>query len=198
MEYNPASFSAANPNSPRVANLNTRRFPVEMVSWNDSMAYCAKVTDLARTRRELSPDWKIALPTEAQWEYACRAGTVTPYHFGTILNGKQANMAGTHPYGIGERGPYLERTAPVGSYPPNAWNMHDMHGNVWEWCLDGYRDNLPGGVDPFGGDDNPQRVIRGGGWGYIGANCRAAARGRDDPTYRINAFGFRPALVLTK
>ena len=102
--------------------------PVEKVSWEDAQGFCAKVRQ--------KTGQVVGLPTEAQWEFACRAGTSTPFHFGSALDGTQANCDGNYPYGTTKKGPYLKKTSPVGSYPANAWGLHDMHGNVWEWCQD--------------------------------------------------------------
>ncbi len=107
----------------------------------------AKLTELGRKSGELPKDWEFRLPTEAQWEYACRAGTTTATSFGDKLSSKQANFKGK-PYNGAEAGPSLEQAAKVGSYPANAWGLHDMHGNTFEWCRDWYHAKLPGGADP--------------------------------------------------
>ena len=104
-------------------------------------------TEIARNSGELPAAWEFRLPTEAQWEYACRAGTTTATAFGDRLSSKQANFKGK-PYNGAEPGPSLGRAARVGSYPSNAWGLHDMHGNTFEWCRDWYHPRLPGGVDP--------------------------------------------------
>ena len=122
-------------------------FPVGNVNFAEAEAFCRKLTELARKSGELPEDWEFRLPTEAQWEYACRAGTTTATAFGDKLSSKQANFKGK-PYNGAEAGPSLGRAAKVGSYPANAWGLHDMHGNIFEWCRDWYHAKLPGGVDP--------------------------------------------------
>ncbi|MCX6866455.1 MAG: formylglycine-generating enzyme family protein, partial [Verrucomicrobia bacterium] len=154
--------------------------PVETVSWNDVQIFIAKLND-AKT---LPAGWKAALPTEAQWEYACRAGTKTAFSFGKTLTAKQANI---------ERS--LDKTSAVASYPANAWGLYDMHGNVWEWCLDWLGDILVGGTDPSGGPSGPGRGIRGGAWRDDANYCRAAYRNYAPPNYSAGSnVGFRVAL----
>jgi len=126
MGENPSHFSSGGGGNVQVSNLETSRFPVEQVTWEDAIDFCRKLS--------LLPEEKAAgriyrLPTEAEWEYACRASTATPFHFGSQLNGREANCDGT-PYGTDTEGPYLGRTTSVGSYQPNAFGLYDMHGNV--------------------------------------------------------------------
>ena len=110
------------------------------------------------------------LPTEAEWEYSCRAGATasTPFHFGTSLNSTQANFHGEYPYGGAAKGPSLGRACAVGSYPPNAWGLYDLHGNVWEWCADWFSPDFyrqpEAGQDPHGPPTGTRRVLRGGSW----------------------------------
>ncbi len=166
--------------------------PVESVSYKDALEFCQKLSDLPA---EKAAGRKYRLPTEAEWEYACRAGTSTPFHFGNELNGTQANCDGTIPYGTSQKGPYLEKTSPVGSYPPNAWGLYDMHGNVWEWCADRYGDYPEGPVtDPSGPEAGSYCVNRGGCWDLGAALCRSAFRIWFDPSDRLNWSGFRLAL----
>jgi formylglycine-generating enzyme required for sulfatase activity len=163
--------------------------PVENVSWEDARAFCIKLKQISKA--------PFDIPTEAQWEYACRAGTTTPYHFGNQLNGTQANCDGNYPYGTDKKGLYLKKTSPVGKYPANAWNLHDMHGNVWEWCSDRYGDYPQGSViDPSGHATASERVYRGGGWNYVAVNCRSAYRSGYVPSFRYSYLGFRLALNL--
>ena len=147
---------------------------------------------------------RFRLPTEAQWEYACRAGTSTATAFGNALSSKQANFKGK-PYNGGEPGPSLGRAAPVGQYPPNAWGLHDMHGNTFEWCRDWYHLRLPSGVDPDlylaidtatrSEHGDISRVRRGGCWADEGWPCRSAFRARFEPDRRYDHLGFRVVVV---
>jgi len=174
-----------------VGDTELESFPVESVSWQDAQDFCAALA--GRVDRE------VRLPSEAEWEYACRAGTTTPFHFGKQLNGTQANCDGRRPYGTRTKGPYLGRPTPVGSYPTNAWGLSDLHGNVWEWCRDAYRadyENLPS-VDPVADDtEASSRVLRGGSFVYEARYCRSAYRRPDDPTNRYHRVGFRVCFNL--
>ncbi len=162
--------------------------PVEMVSWNDCQEFCQRLTE--RTERP------IVLPTEAQWEYACRSGTTTPFWFGNTITTDQANYHGEYPYAGGEKGEVRNRTVVVKSFPGNGWGLYEMHGNVWEWCQDWYGDN-PGGlrIDPTGPTKGHNRVLRGGGWGYRAGYCRSAYRVHYVPGPRDDNLGFRCAQV---
>ncbi len=167
--------------------------PVETVSWDDAAEFCNKLN----AQENLPSGFRYALPTEAQWEYACRAGTTTPFHFGSMLNGLEANCDGAVPYGTEIKGPFLNQTTIVGSYPPNAWGLQDMHGNVWEWCADwlGVRSHRIGGIDPTGPVTGFARVFRGGAWNYDAADCRSASWSISSPNDRDWFLGFRPGLV---
>jgi formylglycine-generating enzyme required for sulfatase activity len=179
-------------------------FPVGNVNFAEAEAYCRKLTETAHKSGELPEGWEFRLPTEAQWEYACRAGTTTATAFGDGLSSKQANFKGT-PYNGGEKGPALGRAAKVGSYPPNGWGLHDMHGNIYEWCRDWYHAKLPGGVGPdlhaarataqVNRTGDASRVRRGGCWTDDGWPCRSACRLRFEPERRYDHIGFRVAAV---
>ena len=170
-------------------------FPVVEVNYSEVEGFCAKLTEQARQSGALPEGWEFRLPTEAQWEYACRAGTKTATAFGDRLSSKQANFQGK-PYNGAQKGPSLNRAARVGSYPANAWGLHDMHGNVYEWCRDWYHPQLPGGTDPDLSDQNAaSRVRRGGAWCDDGQPCRSARRLRFEPERRSDHIGFRVAVV---
>ena len=188
---NPSWFSASGAGSDDVAGLDTSRFPVEEVSWDDAQEFIAKLN-----AGGFAPDgFEFRLPTEAEWEYACRAGTTTPFSWGSSLNGNKANCKGYFPYGTSTKGAYLRRTTAVGSYEANPWGLYDMHGNVGEWCAD-WRGDYDAGpqTDPTGPTSGRWRVLRGGSWDYDAECCRSAYRDAFDPTDRYFNFGFR--LVL--
>ncbi|MBR5160916.1 MAG: SUMF1/EgtB/PvdO family nonheme iron enzyme, partial [Thermoguttaceae bacterium] len=162
--------------------------PVEQVSWYDCQEFCKKCSQLGLS---------VQLPTEAQWEYACRAGSTTAYFWGNALNGDKANCDGRYPCGTTTKGKNLQKTTPVGSYEANAWGLYDMHGNVWEWCQDWYRDYLGKSVtDPVGPSSGSNRVIRGGCWFSGAQGCRSAFRSGINPGYRYYYLGFRLSISI--
>jgi formylglycine-generating enzyme required for sulfatase activity len=195
MGTNPSVFSRGGSMRDKLGDTDTSQFPVEDVTWDDAVSFCSKLSQLPaeQTARRV-----YRLPSEAEWECACRSGTTTPFHFGGQLNGTQANCNGQVPYGTQTSGPRLERTAAVGSYSPNAFGLYDMHGNVWEWCHDWYEakyyTNSPTD-DPQGPTQYSFRVIRGGGWNRGAGNCRSAFRYGYQPANRSVSLGFRAALV---
>jgi formylglycine-generating enzyme required for sulfatase activity len=178
--------------------------PVGNVNFAETETYCQRLTARARSDGSLPPGWEFRLPTEAQWEYACRAGTKTATAFGDSLSSTQANFRGK-PYNGGAPGPSLNRATPVGRYPANAWGLHDMHGNTFEWCRDWYHLRLPGGRDPdlYAAEATAtrsehgdiSRVRRGGCWSDEGWPCRSAFRARFEPARRYDHIGFRVVLV---
>ena len=191
MGVNPSHFR-------KVGGCDTRLFPVENVSWDDAVTFCRK---LSETPAERQRGRIYRLPTEAEWEYACRAGgDGLPFHCGRSLVSAQANFDGRHPYGGCGRGDFLQRTCAVGSYPANAWGLSDMHGNVWEWCLDWYRREILSGqsaAKPDGAGAGEARVLRGGSWQNHGRLCRSACRDWVSPGYRGVNTGFRVVLVVS-
>jgi len=159
--------------------------PVTMVTWKNAVDFCAWLS-----KKEGRP---YRLPTEAQWEYACRAGTTTRFNTGQILSVEKANM------GLDKDGKKKIRTVPVGSYPPNAWGLYDMHGNVSEWCSDWYGKEYYGkspGENPLGPSAGVWRVLRGGGWFLNASYCRSAYRNGIQPTNQTTNYGFRVACVV--
>jgi formylglycine-generating enzyme required for sulfatase activity len=163
--------------------------PVEFVSWKDCQEFCEKLG--AKTGR------RFRLPTEAEWEYACRAGTTTPFHFGETIFTNQANFDGDRTYGKGKKGVFRKETTPVGSFPANAWGLYDMHGNVAEWCQDRYGPYPSEAVkDPQGDLKGGARVLRGGSWGDDPRDCRAASRNWSAPADRDVNVGCRVVLCL--
>jgi len=173
---------------PDLANFKGDRRPVEVVSWHEAMEFCARLSQhTGRTYR---------LPSEAEWEYACRAGTTQPFHFGETLSTDIANYNGTYTYRDGTKGMYRQQTTEVGSFGVvNTFGLSDMHGNVWEWCLDHWHPSYQGA--PTDGSawitdgDDRYRVLRGGSWRDLPAYCRSAIRFRNDPDLRYLSFGFR-------
>jgi formylglycine-generating enzyme required for sulfatase activity len=158
-----------------------RDLPVENVSWDDAMAYCRKLTERERAAGRLAAGYAYTLPTEAQWEYAYRAGTTGAYA------GDLGSMAW---YGENSG----NKTHAVATKRANAWGLYDMHGNVWEWCSDWYGSYASGRVvDPTGARSGTGRIARGGSWFNDASYCRSALRSRDSPDYRINGLGFRLA-----
>ncbi|MDM8535882.1 formylglycine-generating enzyme family protein [Desulfobacterales bacterium HSG17] len=162
--------------------------PVTCVSWNDAQVFIKWISE---------KDGKIyRLPTEAEWEYACRAGTDTPFSFGKCLSTDQANYDGNYPLEDCPKGTFRGKTTPAGSLEANAWGLYDMHGNVWEWCQDRFGDYTfeaidKAVVDPVGAIEGDDRVVRGGSWGNRARDCRSAVRGRGGPGDRSDLLGFR-------
>jgi formylglycine-generating enzyme required for sulfatase activity len=194
----PSDFRPTGDNNDRVLGLDTRRFPVDNVSWNDAVAFCQRLSALP-AEKKLGRTYR--LPSEAEWEYACResGGSSTAFHFGPALSSAQANFDGNFPYGGAEKGPYLFRTTEVGSYPPNALGLYDVHGNLREWCLDWYGPNYYAASPrraPTGPREGTDRVVRGGNWVTYGWSCRSAARDTHPPEQGSSFVGFRALLVI--
>ncbi len=173
---------------PEPSNFEGDKLPVEQVSWEEAVEFCQ------RLERQFKRTYR--LPSEAEWEYACRAGSTTPFAFGPTITRELVNYNGGYPYGNAAKGEYRQRTVPVGSLGvANAFGLYDMHGNVWEWCADvwheSYKDAPIDGSAWVSGGDSSRRVVRGGSWNYISRLCRSADRLSLTPGFRINYIGFR-------
>ena len=180
--------------------------PVGGVSWEDASVFVKRLNGMLPNRSK----WRFALPTEAQWEYACRAGTQTPFSFGSVLTGSAANCDGERPYGVIVSGTKGKGSRKVGSFNANPWGIYDMHGNVYEWCFDWYGERLIGGIDPIGPATGPMRMFRGGSWLSAASLCRSAnrpdvaafdaaqARVKAEPAiaaYSLEPWGLRLAVI---
>ena len=175
MGFNPAVFQ------------DSPEFPVEMVSWDDAQRFIEKLNELANTTQ-------FRLPSEAEWEYAARAGTTTMYNTGDTITGAQANFNGSFPFALNLRDEYRKTPTPVGSFPANPFGLHDMHGNVWEWCSDWYKSdyyaNSPD-TNPPGPETGQMRVLRGGSWFRYSAHIRSATRYKNKTSGQYADTGFR-------
>jgi formylglycine-generating enzyme required for sulfatase activity len=163
------------------------QLPVERVSWEDAVEFCRRLS-------ALSGDL-YTLPSEAQWEYACRAGTTTPLAFGDTITPELANYDGSHSYANSPKGINRQQTTPVGMLPANAWGLHDMHGNVWEWCADFWHESYAGapadGTTWLSGGRQNRRLLRGGSWNSPPRDCRSACRLSVHPGWGGSTLGFR-------
>jgi len=176
-------------------------FPVYFVSWDDTKMFCARLMDEARRTSLLPASWRFDLPTEAQWEYACRAGTTTPFAFGETLSREQAVFG--KPYNGYPDGTPGAAAEAVGTHAANTWGLHDMHGNEFEWCRDWFHPRLPGGPDPDlsgakgppNGDGSYSRARRGGAWMDDPKYVRSAKRLPYEPGRDADHIGFRLAVV---
>ena len=197
-EVTQAQYEAVTGSNP--SGLKGADLPVELVRWYDATNFCAKLTEMEKAAGRLPEGYEFTLPTEAQWEYACRAGTTTAFN-----NGKDLTEAGIEQCPeMDEVGWYKYnsdfKTHPVGQKQPNAWGLYDMHGNIAEWCLDWFGDYPESSVtDPMGPDTGSHRVIRGGGsYTSNAGGCRSAFRVLSNPGDNLNSFGFRVALINTQ
>lgn len=209
MGDNPSNFrngiTGADNGGTGEAVTNELRHPVESVSWFDATNYCAQLTEREREAGRMPAGYAYRLPTEAEWEYACRSGTTSAFHYGPALRSGTANFNGQYEYDsiVGRTnnpaGIYLGRTTIVGSYEANGWGSYDMHGNVWEWCSDWFDfSGLPGGrVSDPQGPSSGSSLVRGGSWARHAWHCRSA--GRFNEGYFRNdrdvTFGFRVVLA---
>ena len=221
---NPSTFSRRGTGAGNVpADVDSLRFPVESVSWYDGIEFWnglsqaenltpyytltaiirhsdqsikSATVSVASSGRQPRKSSSYRLPTEAEWEWACRATTTTPFHFGRVLNGDQANVDGNFPYGTARKGPFLGRITNVGSYLKNSFGLHDMHGNVLEWCFDvddpsAYANRSGTTSDPVVTSGSAKRVLRGGSWYYSSGDARSASRFSYAPDLRFDNVGFR-------
>lgn len=161
--------------------------PVENVRWGDTQTFIAKMNGL-------NAELRLCLPTEAQWEYACRANSTTPFCWGEQIDSTLVNFDGNYPYNNGRKSEYREQTVAVKELPCNDWGLYQMHSNLWEWCQDWYGEYPPKAIiNPQGPESGDSRVLRGGSWFLNGTYCRSASRIHDDPSYRYGSTGFRLA-----
>ena len=184
-ELTQAQYQAIMGANPAYFKGNKR--PVEQVSWDDAVAFCEKLSQ--KTGK------KYRLPSEAEWEYACRAGTTTPFYFGESITPDLVNYDGNYPYASAPKGQYRQQTTDVGTFPPNAFGLYDMNGNVWEWCQDEYKANYTGA--PIDGsaltslNGGNTRLLRGGSWLDNARYCRSADRFSASRGNRYYYCGFR-------
>jgi formylglycine-generating enzyme required for sulfatase activity len=205
MGTNPSSHRLGGSKASSVIGLDTAGFPVEMVTWFDALEFCNKLSEKEGltpvyniTYEAITPNWNASgyrLPTEAQWEYACRAGTwgdnYSVFNTGDNITTVQANYDGNYPYNGNPKGEYLARTTEVGSFAPNVWGLYDMHGNVFEWCWDLFGTSFSNAQDPTGPVSGTNRVRRGGGWDSSGQGLRSAWRNGTHPDNEGYDIGFR-------
>lgn len=203
MEKNPSYFSKTGAGAAKVDKLDTSRFPVENLSWDEALKFCKQLSELP-AEKEAGRTYR--LPSEAEWQYACRAGTTTPFYFGSGLSAKNANFNGNFPFPEGgPRDKFLGRTTTVGSYDPNHFGLYDMHGNVAEYCADWYgrdyyekeKEKSPS-ADPTGPEKGSDKLVTGGHWGSNGNMCRCAYRRSNATTGGASYFGLRVACDLSK
>jgi formylglycine-generating enzyme required for sulfatase activity/tRNA A-37 threonylcarbamoyl transferase component Bud32 len=183
-ELTQAQYQAIMGSNPSAFEGNNR--PVEQVSWNDAVIFCQRLSQ--KTGKN------YRLPSEAEWEYACRAGTTTPFYFGESITSELVNYNGNYTYGSAPKGQNRQQTTDVGSFPPNAFGLYDMHGNVWEWCLDDYIDNYsdaPKDGSALTGRSGDIKLLRGGSWISKPQGCRSGDRNNNLHPFRISGFGFR-------
>jgi uncharacterized protein (TIGR02996 family) len=191
MRVNPSAFAPTGRRAEQVAELDHSVLPVDSVTWLDAVEFCCRLSALPAEKRAKR---QYRLPTEAEWEYACRGGasSTAPYSFGSRLRLADANYDPRRGGSGRSRHP-----TPVGSYPPNAFGLYDMHGNLWEWCHDWLNDDYYAQSprqDPPGPDHGTLRVLRGGSWFYIASSCRSAIRFCRAPEDTNDLIGFRAAV----
>jgi formylglycine-generating enzyme required for sulfatase activity len=188
-EVTQAEYQAVMGNNPSSFTGNPNR-PVDQVTWFEAVQYCQTLTTNELAAGRLPAGWAYRLPTEAEWEYACRGGTTNTYYYGEDPNGTRLQYCAWYSVNAGGQ------THDVGQKAPNRWGLYDMAGNVWEWCQD-WSGNLPGGnvTDPQGPASGSTRVVRGGGWIHAADRCASSYRFSYGPTIRVNYYGFRIVLA---
>ena len=172
--------------NPKPSYFSGKNRPVEQVSWLDAQEFCARISKATGK--------KYRLPSEAEWEYACRAGTTTPFYFGDNITPDLVNYDGNYPYTSGAKGKYRQQTTDVGTFPQNSFGLYDMHGNVWEWCEDDYEENYnnaPKDGSTLISQSAQYKLLRGGSWFNLARDCRSAVRDRDLRDARDYLCGFR-------
>ncbi|MEH2178539.1 caspase, EACC1-associated type [Nostoc sp.] len=192
MGTNPSNFKGVNRPVEQVSWKGANH-PVEQVSWDDAVDFCEKLSQKVGR--------KYRLPSEAEWEYACRAGTTTPFHFGDTITTELANYNGNYTYTSAPKGKYRQETTEVGSFPPNAFGLYDMYGNVWEWCQDTWHDSYEGAPSDGSAwidNDNQSFCLRGGSWFNNPKSCRSASRNFNLRNNRYDRIGFRVVCVIRR
>ena len=182
-----AQYEAIMGENPSHSHFKGAKFPVECVSWDKAVEFCEKLSEL--TGR------KYSLPSEAQWEYAGRAGTTTPFYFGETMTSDLANYNGNFTYADEAKGEYREETTEVGIFPPNAFGLYDIHGNVWEWCEDDWYNNYRGAPSD-GSAWGDIKTVGGGSWNAYPFLCRVARRIGGNRTNIVSGFGFRVSCAV--
>ena len=186
---------------PEPSSFQGDNLPVEKVSWYDAVEFCDRLNRIVEGNLPQDTGKQYRLPSEAEWEYACRAGTTTPFHFGETITSELANYRASSTYGAGSKGIYRKKTTPVGSFEvANAFGLYDMHGNVREWCLDDWHDNYEGAptdgsawvdAENSNNNDNRYHCLRGGSWLNNPDNCRSTYRYVYYTRELLNSVGFR-------
>jgi len=198
MGANPSFFAQTGPGKYKIKGRDTAQHPVEQVTWRQAVEFCKRLGELPEEKERKRT---YRLPTEAEWEYACRGGTTTALAFGDVVDSYAANFNGLSPYGAsGRNGPFYRCTAAVGHYAANKFGVYDMHGNVMEWCQDWYAADYYSKSpkeDPPGPPDGAEKVTRGGGWPNSGKACRSAVRTKLRPEESHYALGFRVVMMMT-
>ena len=195
---NPSWFQKGGGGDKKVAGLDTSRFPVESLNWDSTVEFCNKLSELPS---EKAAGRIYRLPSEAEWRYACRAGTTTAFHYGGSLGSKEANILGIYPFGGAPKGPSLKRSTNVGQYEPNAFGLYDMHGNIGEWINDWYGSRYYGNTpvdNPPGPASGKDRMTAGGSWNTDAFRCRSGYRNAMAQAGIAKYFGFRVVCEVKK